>query len=942
MSKMNNCFLINDINKIHQPLVGEDFVILSKIIQKFSLQHNNAFICSSNIFNEIIQKNYTKIKPLTNDLYASGANIFEISKKIIQALSVDILKDVDQEISQVIKQIQKNKKNAQYVIKRKIINNNQIIDTTHNNAQIVVSHADGIQDAIASLYLSFFDKAAIVERQQQGIDHLNVSVVISVHQLVEDQNNVSVLLTTVDKQYGLGVMTGFVAPGIMVDKDTADQYLFSTHTGDGIVPVIQKKFNKKIQIVQCEKNILQTKLSTRFKGGDSIDQSTLSLLGLVGRHVLQLYGPYQITLYIAGGIISIVGIDRDTQKMVLPPPNVATLNVNTVGTPIVHTSAVSSGIFFSKAPHKDVLFLDQITVQDISKIVTAGAIIVESKKIQPQVISFLRERGIPCLVGRDCKEIEKQKNITIYAKDMQGYIYSGYLNFEYKEFLLGNQKVQTQLYSSIYDVQTVTSLKNLPIQGVYYDLSNLFIFHNIHPSQFFVNDIDASQTKQIMELTSDAKNRLQVFKTLIKQSVSILASVLPDKKIIVSIPWFTAPVFALLQGHTQNYQQKYLDTIYQALKEVITEYQYKNIVVISDYQKTPEHFELFTNSFVSLPTELGLHIDVYKNEMLSKEYANLATYAILHQKDIEQEPLLAKKIISSWKSNKGKSVVYCTDTIFKNNSFEALMQRNMYGMVVESDIAISYYHAMSFLEKTIGNKGKKTHIPITMMIAAIGVFFAISMLIVAGYNGVRHPDTDLNSSSTEISPAELRKKILERADAQKADEFEAQRSILEVSDFAQFSMEYPSWWRVTYWNGGVTVTDPLSGEFISIFRQLIGHPIAKDARQQIIIDGKTAQKFTDILPKDGSSIDIVEIPVADNIIEINATSDRFTELLNTFTFIDGSGVSGRNPTHWDVREGAFCVQMITYARKTKGDTCEVFSTPCDVPEHWEVCDSNDV
>ena len=47
-------------------------------------------------------------------------------------------------------------------------------------------------------------------------------------------------------------------------------------------------------------------------------------------------------------------------------------------------------------------------------------------------------------------------------------------------------------------------------------------------------------------------------------------------------------------------------------------------------------------------------------------------------------------------------------------------------------------------------------------------------------------------------------------------------------------------------------------------------------------------------------------------------------------------------SHWDVREGRICVQMITYAKKSQNSKCEMFPTPCDVPDNWKVCDEGDI
>ena len=34
--------------------------------------------------------------------------------------------------------------------------------------------------------------------------------------------------------------------------------------------------------------------------------------------------------------------------------------------------------------------------------------------------------------------------------------------------------------------------------------------------------------------------------------------------------------------------------------------------------------------------------------------------------------------------------------------------------------------------------------------------------------------------------------------------------------------------------------------------------------------------------------------------------------------------------------------MIAYARKDDESECQAFATPCDVPQYWEVCDSDNL
>ncbi len=960
------CFLIDNIKDHHEQFVGDGFVIASKLIKKFNLNSQNLdnnLIFSSLIFKEIIKKNHNKLKPfinLINNLDNKNLDqLQKISKNIKSILQKNIDLSLDKNVLDIIKQTNSN---LGYIIRRKIIiNNNQTIqnvqasDLVYNNKQIIVSskNKQDILKNIKSLYISLYNQQEILEREKFGLDHLDVSVIVSLHQVdLDEVNSITLKLDTNDLNIGLGIMSAEASQGFEITNNISNQYIYSLHQNnldylnnlENSAPVIKRNINKKSNLDQI------------------LSEDILSKIGLIGKYLLNKFGTYQIRFYIYNNNISIISIDKIFIKNTQQYPNSHSLWIGETGEtnkPITHVKAVSFGVCFSEKPHKNVLFLKNLhqDAQDafnIKKLTeNISAVLVEASEvsvIDNNIINFLRERGIVCLVGCDIKEIEKQKKITILAdknldkniNNHDGFIYDKYINFEYKKPPISQEKLQTKLYSAIHDVNNIKNIALLPISGVYYDLSDLFLYHGLSLNLFFDKNIDVDTKKEILNLACEAKNRSQVLKILIKQSVSLLAAVISDRKVIIKIPWFND-----LLDRDLDSKKKYLDIVYIAISEVVTEYKFNNISVISDYQKTPEHFELFVKKFlknkdIEKNLQIGLHVDMYRNEMLSSEFAVQADVAIFDQNKVLDNINSSRKIINTWNHKKTQTIICADSHKFNNTQFEQLMQLNIRGMVVEPDLVLKYHQSMTFLEKTIGNKGKKTNIPITMMVAGIGAIFALLILLVSGFNAVRNPVTVLNGSSNEISPSELRMKLMDRAERLKEEEFDAQRSTLQVSDFAQFTMDYPSWWRVSYWNGGVTVTDPKTGEFISIFRQLVGHPIDPSRREKINIDGYQAEKFSDQLPKDGTSVDIVEIDVDDEIIEINATSERFVELLTTFKFIDTSGLNGKTPSHWDVRDGNFCVQMITYARKNKDDSCQVFSTPCDVPEYWEVCDSNDL
>ena len=107
----------------------------------------------------------------------------------------------------------------------------------------------------------------------------------------------------------------------------------------------------------------------------------------------------------------------------------------------------------------------------------------------------------------------------------------------------------------------------------------------------------------------------------------------------------------------------------------------------------------------------------------------------------------------------------------------------------------------------------------------------------------------------------------------------------------------------------------------------------------ITVSGLPATKFIENYKgtPDGE-YQVVEMVKDGEIIEINGRTGKFDKILASFQFIESSvGMPGAVSNQWDVKEKRICVQMIAYARENKNSECEMFPTPCDVPDGWEVC-----
>ena len=134
------------------------------------------------------------------------------------------------------------------------------------------------------------------------------------------------------------------------------------------------------------------------------------------------------------------------------------------------------------------------------------------------------------------------------------------------------------------------------------------------------------------------------------------------------------------------------------------------------------------------------------------------------------------------------------------------------------------------------------------------------------------------------------------------------------------------------------MTNAEYGEYVRVLKQLVSHPVAEEQKEKINLSGKDARKYSQKLNTSNvQEFSVVEVAMGDYVLEMNSNASNFEDILATFQFTDMTNPD-RPLTHWDVREKRICTQMITYAREGEGASCQAFSTPCDVPDSWQICD----
>ena len=938
--KQKMVFLLTEVGELAKSKVGLGFFASTKLLDTQVLSHDRGFICSSLFFNTIINELNSKIKSTLHALHIEDINYVEASEYIQNIFDEYQLSiSLNNQLNSVIQKIEEDGGQNNYLLSRRIISDRPDSQLSTNNKEKFISKSKNLFDEIILLYRDLYSAKALKERDAIGIDHLNYSVTISVHVIEKRKDIYRVITHTQDKQLGELALRGDVYCGI-TQKSIPDVYTYSLHNSKKQGPIlIDSVIDNTIssQDIDFSSN-KQSVFGVIEK--KQIKQQILNNIMDITYQLKQFFGNATISFLINGSHVQIISMQ---QLHVISTPETTHLHqlvINKNAAPFIDVQAKSSGVCISQYPHDDIFVKKSIGIADLSSLMQATGVIALSDEIDQQVLAFLREKRIPCLIFKDAKELLKQKKITLFGKGKKGKIFQGFVSFEHQS-VTDNFNIDTALYSFIHDISEARSLGALPTQALYYQLSDMFVSEGVHPSAFFAKETPAKIKSQLLQKIFGARVRSQALKGLIIRYVTRILVAVPHKKVIVEIPWYDNDQFEKLKQYGTTYERKYIQVVISAFQEII-DLGFSNLVIVSDHQQTPDHLEEYKKILTNKKNKLsiGILLDVYKNKMLAKDFSKITDLAVVTIDDC----LKAKENISSlskfWKRKK-KFIVKLPLGNYNQKQLDILIQRGISGMVLEPDMLLKYVSYMKFLEKTIGKKGKQTHIPLLTFVISLGVFAIVLIAFISGYRNLRTPVTVPDTVQTELSPADLRKKIVEKEQKKKETEFLAQRSTLSVNDFAQFQIDYPSWWKVSYWNGGVTVEDQKTGEFISIFKQLVGHPINELDRKKITISGKKADKFSDQLPQDGSTVQVVEISIEDEILEINSTYKNFEELLATFSFIETKGLSGK-ATHWDIREKRVCAQMITYARKNKDAICSAYASPCDVPDNYDVCDSNDI
>jgi len=639
----------------------------------------------------------------------------------------------------------------------------------------------------------------------------------------------------------------------------------------------------------------------------------------------------------------------------------------------------------------------------------AGAIVTEQGGKTSHAAIVSRELGVPAVVGaKDARKLLKngQKVTVSCAQGDEGHIYNGILPFEVKKTEIKEiKKTKTKIMMNVGDPDNAFAMSFLPNDGVGLAREE-FIFTNfirIHPlALIHFNDLkDKAAKKKIAGITRAYKKKSDYCVDKLAEGIARIAVSSYPNDVIIRFSDFKTNEYATLiggkefepkeenpmlgwRGASRYYSKEYKEAFKlecEAIKKARDDWGLKNIITMVPFCRTPEEGQKVLQTMAEFGLkqgENGLQVyvmcEIPSNVILADEFAKIFDGFSIGSNDLTQLTLgvdrdsalvshvynerdeavkaLIKDVIKTAHKHK-KKIGICGQAPSDYPEFaDFLVREGIDSISLNPDTVIPTRLRIAYTEKTLGRAGKRTSRKHIGLVALVGVMAAGFISLGAGCTDITGYNEVLKGELPQLSAAQLREKFTKYVEeeknkelASKQEEFDNKMTTLNENTFASFSFQYPGSWAVEHWNGGMSAKSLKTGEYVSVFLQLVSHPVAPENKNPIMVGGRSAYSYEIQSSEEGQlPALIVELKLDDGkILEININSNKSEAILNSFLFSGSdSNLPERALNHWDVRDKKVCVQMITYARQNKDSQCQVFSTPCDVPQYWEVCDEGDI
>ena len=847
-----------------------------------------------------------------------------------------------------------------------------------------------IQKCIASV----FSDRALQYRHIMGYDHSSFDIAIIVQEMYYSAQMVSGVMSTFDAHTGhdgvLGIDASYGLPdGVLKGNVVADQFLlFKKGITKKQAPIISRRIGEKAHqwVPGKTKGVIKKTVLEKKRNRFCLTDQMIGEIAWVGMQLEKQRGASQVIEW---------AYDRTSKRVIVLQARSEKIDAreqvsrNLIERYSLHKESdilaegaavgrkIGAGKVKIVTDEKDLKkFKDgQILVAKATKpewepsIRRASAIITEQGSTSSHAAVISRELGVPCVVGvqNALTRFKSAMSLTVDCSvGSRGKIYKGILPFEVeKRKVSTSNPVHTDILVGLTDPENALGLSRLPVSGAgVLSFADVYT-HSVkaHPMALLTDakKVKGTAKKRLREITKGYTTRKKYLSDKLTEGISLAAAAFSPHEVIVQLSAHdSAHLKGLLGEHIgqkimKNWQAAVTRTECKAIVQARA-MGLKNIHVMIPACATLEQALMYLKLLKKYGIErkrneskIYANCLIPNNAVFASAFAEHFDNVFLTTKDGAMDELtsiVAQDVIASVirEVHKKRRKVGFFGTLASDDVrlTDFLVQKGIDTLCLQPDVVLPLRERVVKAEKTVGKTGVRTNSKLLSMVVGVGLLGA--MLIGAGAGCTQVVELPQKGLSDELSPAELRSRIETqvRATMQKAQDAidEAALTTLDVASFAQFSLKHHPSWEVSSWNGGITVSSD-DGEYISVFEQLVSHPVADSDREEISVDGTSGSAFT--LGEEDKAVRVVEIERGDIVIEINAKGKRAIKSIDTIRFADNQGViTHRKATHWDVREGRICAQMITYARPSKRVECTAHETPCDVPDGWEVCDASDI
>lgn len=545
-----------------------------------------------------------------------------------------------------------------------------------------ISGENQLLEAIRNCFASLFTDRAISYRQEQGIDHLGVSVSAGIQKMVRSDLAGAGLVTSMDTETGFphlavikaawglgeGIMQGTVTPDVYrVFKPLLDKNNYK--------PIVERNIGfKERKIVYTDGLSKSTKsvfTSAEEKSKCVLSEEEILLLAHWAQNMEQHYAHHVEMEWAKDGLSSelfLLQVKRGDERAYSNRGCLKYYTLKQSGEPILSGLSIGDAIAagpvcrFNRAaeiesfPEGSILVTEMTDPDWVPIMKKAGGIVTDHGGRTCHAALVSRELGIPAIVGTGSgtQVLQDGQDITIScAEGEEGMVYNGLLDYEVSQVRLEEiPETRTPIMMNIGSPAAAYRWWQLPCQGI--GLARMeFIINNIikiHPMALvhYHKLQDREAKKWIDMFTHRYQDKAEYFVEHLSRAIAKIAASQYPHAVIVRMSDFKSNEYANLiggaefepkennpmlgfRGASRYYSPGYregFDLECRAIKRVRDEIGLRNVVIMIPFCRTLEEADLVLevlreNGLSQGENELKVYVmcEVPSNLILAEEFA---------------------------------------------------------------------------------------------------------------------------------------------------------------------------------------------------------------------------------------------------------------------------------------------------------------------------------